>query len=586
MASKKSSPKNRGASAPDEQIFRLMFEGHSAIMLLIEPQTGNILDANQSAVDFYGYTKSKLCGMTIQEITTLPPEQVAVERQKILNGKQKYSVFQHRLASGEVRVVEIHLSPIALHEKQMLFSIIHDITARRQAEEALRESESRFRALFDQMAVGVARIETQTGKFIQVNQKDYDIVGYSREEMESLDFQSITHPDDLQADLENMEQLKSGTVREYTMEKRLIHKNGSIVWVALTVSPMWVSGAVPDFHIAIVQDITERKQAEEALKESEERYRTLIEWSPEAMAVYQDGKLIYLNPAAIKVLGVISTEELAGKSALDLIHPDFHQMVLARIKNSTDTGVSAPLTEMQFLKVDGNTVNVESHAMPIVYNGKPSMIVVFRDITARKQGEDELKYAKEKLEAANLELQAAFEHEQYLAHTDVLTGVNNRRYLFELAEHEFEVAKRYQRPLSVIMFDLDHFKQINDTFGHAAGDQMLESVIQAVCAQLRDVDLIGRYGGEEFIIILPMTSAQHAYPLAERIRISVAALRVKTSKSTVTVTLSIGVAEINHAAQDTVVENVIRRADQALYAAKQAGRNRTVVFDPNVTGAT
>ncbi len=199
-------------------------------------------------------------------------------------------------------------------------------------------------------------------------------------------------------------------------------------------------------------------------------------------------------------------------------------------------------------------------------------IAIKLDITKRRQMEANLRLAKE-------ELQAAFEHEQQLARIDALTGVNNRRYLYKLAEHEFDVAMRYQQPLSVIMFDLDHFKNINDAFGHAIGDRMLERVAQVARAQLRDADLIGRYGGEEFVVLLPVTNAQQAYLLAERIRAGAAEIRIETGDgSSATATLSIGIAEALRAPQDKSVEDAIRRADEAMYAAKKAGRNRSVIF--------
>lgn len=115
----------------DEEAFYRMFETDPEIMLLIEPISGAILDANQPAVNFYGYPKSKLCSMLIQEINTLSAEQVAAERQKALNEERNYFVFPHKLASGEERIVEVYSSPIVLHEKPVLFSIIHDITIRK-----------------------------------------------------------------------------------------------------------------------------------------------------------------------------------------------------------------------------------------------------------------------------------------------------------------------------------------------------------------------------------------------------------------------------------------------------------------------
>jgi len=144
---------------------------------------------------------------------------------------------------------------------------------------------------------------------------------------------------------------------------------------------------------------------------------------------------------------------------------------------------------------------------------------------------------------------------------------------------------RYQHPLSVMMFDLDYFKQINDTFGHAMGDRILERVVQVACAELRSADKIGRYGGDEFIIVLPVTTAQQAYPVAERIRAGVAAIRLPTPQGNAAITLSIGIAETVHMPHDDAIEHVINRADEAMYAAKRAGRNRTATYSGKTLGS-
>ncbi|HIJ67585.1 MAG TPA: PAS domain S-box protein [Planctomycetes bacterium] len=133
---------------------------------------------------------------------------------------------------------------------------------RKRAEENLRQSEQRFRALFEQAAVGVAQIETRTGRFLGINRKYCDIVGYSEEEMRSRTFQEISHPEDLKAELDKMGRLIKGDIREFSMEKRYFHKNGSIVWVDLIVSPLWSLGQEPIHHIAVAEDITARKNAE------------------------------------------------------------------------------------------------------------------------------------------------------------------------------------------------------------------------------------------------------------------------------------------------------------------------------------
>jgi PAS domain S-box-containing protein len=134
---------------------------------------------------------------------------------------------------------------------------------RKRGEKALRESEERFRTLFEQAAVGVAQIETKTGRFLRINQKYCDIVGYSVEELRSRSVQEIIHPDDLQADLDSMEKLIKGDITDFAMEKRYSHKKGKIVWVNITVSRMWGAGQEPNYHIAVIEDVTERKNEEQ-----------------------------------------------------------------------------------------------------------------------------------------------------------------------------------------------------------------------------------------------------------------------------------------------------------------------------------
>ncbi len=137
---------------------------------------------------------------------------------------------------------------------------------RRQVEDALRQSEERIRAVFEQAAVGVAQVETDTGRFVRVNKKYCDVVGLSEEEVRSTTFTAMTHPDDVGAELENMARLQDGEIREFSIEKRYSRRDGSSVWVNLTVSPMWAPGEMPSHHIAVTEDITERKRSEEALK--------------------------------------------------------------------------------------------------------------------------------------------------------------------------------------------------------------------------------------------------------------------------------------------------------------------------------
>ena len=169
-----------------------------------------------------------------------------------------------------------------------------------------------------------------------------------------------------------------------------------------------------------------------------------------------------------------------------------------------------------------------------------------------------------------------FEKTQEMAITDSLTGLYNRRYFYLNLDSEIERAKRYQSPLSLIMIDIDHFKLVNDKFGHLAGDEVLHSVSEMSKKLLRQIDKMFRYGGEEFMIILPETKQEEALNVAERIRSTIAETAIKIQKGSVKLTVSIGVSEYgeNHPAPNEFIESV----DKAMYDAKKAGRNCVRVF--------
>lgn len=177
-------------------------------------------------------------------------------------------------------------------------------------------------------------------------------------------------------------------------------------------------------------------------------------------------------------------------------------------------------------------------------------------------------YAAVAIEKAHL-----FEKTQQLAITDELTGLYNRRHVLQLAQNEFERARRYHRPLSAIMLDIDLFKHINDTFGHPVGDRVLRALAVCCRANLRTVDIIGRYGGEEFLILMSETDHPKALEAAERIRRQVEEIRMNTSRGPVSVTISLGVGTLNSDSSMTL-DQLIIKADDALYVAKAAGRNR------------
>jgi diguanylate cyclase (GGDEF)-like protein/PAS domain S-box-containing protein len=349
-------------------------------------------------------------------------------------------------------------------------------------------------------------------------------------------------------------------------------------WFAASISPM------DDINtLWVVRDITERKLASKALQESEERYRSLFDRMMDG--IYRsthEGKFVDVNPAMVRMFGYSSKEAMLEMDIKSELYFDAEE----RGTHKLDTG-DGETDIYRLRRKDGSEIWVEDRGS---YSYDDHGNVTFhegtlRDVTARKHAEEALRSAKASLEKTNQELERVLLREQQLARTDGLTGLYNYRYFFELATREFNIAMRYRRPLSILMFDTDDFKKVNDTLGHSAGDKILALVAQATAAQMRSVDILARYGGDEFIILLSQTSAKQAYPIAERIRNSVAGMKMPSEKGTVSVTLSIGIAEIQYEPADESVEHVVQRADKALYAVKQAGRNRAMVYDPSVNGA-
>jgi PAS domain S-box-containing protein len=276
--------------------------------------------------------------------------------------------------------------------------VVMDITDRKRAEEALQESEKRFRAIYEQAPLGIALIDSHTGQFLRINPKYCEIAGRTQEEMLKLDFQSITHPDDLQADLDNMARLIKGTTRFFNMEKRYSRPDGSIVWVGLTVVPMWTEEERPRCHIAMVEDITERKRAAEALRESEERYRTLAESTSDIIYILDEsGTLRYANQAAAAYIGV-SPASLVGKTQRDLFPPDFVEHHVARIQRVFETGEAGEMEKLCRFGSQEVWLNVRTIPLRDKQGKVTSLMGVCCNITARKEAEEALRKAHDELE--------------------------------------------------------------------------------------------------------------------------------------------------------------------------------------------
>ena len=209
------------------------------------------------------------------------------------------------------------------------------------------------------------------------------------------------------------------------------------------------------------------------------------------------------------------------------------------------------ISELEAIRKSGERFTVERSVAAFQLKSRWYAVGSIRDITDRKEAENRL---------------------TELATTDGLTGLFNRRYFMEMAESQLRLAVRYEKKFSLLMFDLDHFKKINDTYGHDAGDEVLRNVADIMRQILRSTDIFGRIGGEEFAVAMPETDASTAVEVAERLRIRFMESIVQTKAGPVRYTASMGIATLSDA--KTVLSQMIKWADVALYQAKNNGRNR------------
>ncbi len=322
-------------------------------------------------------------------------------------------------------------------------------------------------------------------------------------------------------------------------------------------------------------EIRDRERAETELR----KLSQAVEQSPVSIVITDlDGNIEYVNPRFIQLTGYSSDEAVGENPRIlktDLTPPETYQQLWETITQGKEWR-----GEFANRKKDGSLYYESANISPIInQNGITThYLAVKEDITERKQAADRLKTANEQLQLHVTEVEKLQQELSVQAIRDPLTGLYNRRFLAESMGRETARAARGIRPLSVLILDIDHFKSINDTFGHKSGDEVLLQLGALLAATVREEDIVCRYGGDEFVVVMVDASEEDVRMRAEMIRCSISEMRFHFDKIELSVTSSIGIAAVLQ--HGDTWERAFERADSAMYRAKKDGRNRVVVLGP------
>ena len=315
----------------------------------------------------------------------------------------------------------------------------------------------------------------------------------------------------------------------------------------------------------VARDLSERERATAAIEASERRFRRLVEHGWDVILLMDAGGVTrYVTPSVERVLGYGATDVI-NRPIFEFIHPDDHALTTARLGQILATPEVRVPIELRVRHRDGTWRWIEATGVNLLDDPSVQAIVgTYRDITERKKTEDEKRRLIDKLE--------------HLSKTDGLTGLINRRALTGSLTYEIDRAKRYQSELAIILCDVDNFKAINDTYGHDAGDQALQVLSATLKTILRKTDIAGRYGGDEFMLILPETSIKGAESLAEKLLSAVrdAELHVPNGRP-IHLSMSIGIAGFELSREGENIDAFVKRADDAMYVSKQGGKDRVSI---------
>jgi len=535
----------RAALAQQERQFRELFQNSisaiSVFRLVYEagnPEDCVFLRVNAAFEKYTGLRPDDVIGRRVTEI--LPDF-----RETGLLG-----ISDEVLRTGKPRTIEMYFASLQRYYYVSLYStsddqlavIFDDITDRKLAEEELRRSTQLLEDAQRLGRLGGWEWDVKEERLLwtketyRIHGLDPENVSLSSRELMEISFRCFAEPERTIIEGAFLRCQMTGT--PYDLELPMTTVDGDPRWVRVVAYAVFDHEGKVAKVLGNMVDITERKQAEVELQNSEQRFRKLVELAPDAIFVEIDGKFTYLNDAALSLFGVTRPEELIGKPVLDRIAPEYKETVAQRLHKLNVERERVPRNEEVFLQVDGTRVDVEVAAVPIQFQAEWGALVYARDITQRKQAEEQLRY---------------------LTFHDPVTGLYNRTFLEQKLK---ELDTEASLPLGVLMADVNGLKVINDSLGHQQGDVLLKRVGQILQEACHPTDTIGRWGGDEFVALLPHTTEARLREICTRIE------QACEEEGFVPFYISLAVGYAVKEREEESIDEVIKAAEDAMYQRK------------------